>query len=132
MRTVNTCGAGLQLECRKSSSSAISQRQCREDLYNNTIGDNDWSSVSAVKNEQVYKIAAWCLQKLVRQVHASYDAYVACQRPVYPDQCVEDVDMTEEVENYYKEVYNIELTDDQVAQMYTPSADAANGYGSSK
>ena len=31
--------------------------------------------------------------------------------------------MTEEVENYYKEVYNIELTDDQVAQMYTPSAD---------
>ena len=53
MRSVNTCGAGLQLECRKSSSSAISQRQCREDLYNNTIGDNDWSSVSAVKNEQV-------------------------------------------------------------------------------
>lgn len=27
-----------------------------EDLYNNTIGDNDWSSVSADKNEQVYKM----------------------------------------------------------------------------
>lgn len=52
-------------------------------------------------------------------------------KTVYPD-LFEDVDMTEEVENYYKEVYNIELTDDQVAQMYTPSADAANGYGSSK
>ena len=51
-------------------------------------------------------------------------------KTVYPD-LFEDVDMTEEVENYYKEVYNIELTDDQVAQMYTPSADAANGYGSS-
>ena len=82
-----------------------------EDLYNNTIGDNDWSSVSAVKNEQVYKMPL--------------------AKTVYPD-LFEDVDMTEEVENYYKEVYNIELTDDQVAQMYTPSADAANGYGSSK
>ena len=40
--------------------------------------------------------------------------------------------MTDEVQNYYDEVYGIELTDEQVAQMYTPSTDAANGYGISK
>jgi len=52
-------------------------------------------------------------------------------KTVYPD-LFEDVDMTDEVQNYYDEVYGIELTDEQVAQMYTPSTDAANGYGISK
>lgn len=67
----------------------------------------------------------------LHQVQIIPDDAMWLAKTVYPD-LFEDVDMTEEVENYYKEVYNIELTDDQVAQMYTPSADAANGYGSSK
>ena len=100
-----------------------------EDLYNNTIGDNDWSSVSAVKNEQVYKMPLGAYRSFTGADTPMTLMWLA--KTVYPD-LFEDVDMTEEVENYYKEVYNIELTDDQVAQMYTPSADAANGYGSSK
>lgn len=101
-----------------------------EDLYNNTIGDNDWSSVSAVKNEQVYKMPLGAYRSFTPGADTPM-TLMWLARTVYPD-LFEDVDMTEEVENYYKEVYNIELTDDQVAQMYTPSADAANGYGSSK
>lgn len=101
-----------------------------EDLYNNTIGDNDWSSVSAVKNEQVYKMPLGAYRSFTLGADTPM-TLMWLAKTVYPD-LFEDVDMTEEVENYYKEVYNIELTDDQVAQMYTPSADAANGYGSSK
>ena len=101
-----------------------------EDLYNNTIGDNDWSSVSAVKNEQVYKMPLGAYRSITPGADTPM-TLMWLAKTVYPD-LFEDVDMTEEVENYYKEVYNIELTDDQVAQMYTPSADAANGYGSSK
>ena len=101
-----------------------------EDLYNNTIGDNDWSSVSAVKNEQVYKMPLGAYRSFTPGADPPM-TLMWLAKTVYPD-LFEDVDMTEEVENYYKEVYNIELTDDQVAQMYTPSADAANGYGSSK
>ena len=101
-----------------------------EDLYNNTIGDNDWSSVSAVKNEQVYKMPLGAYRSFTPGADTPM-TLMWLAKTVYPD-LFEDVDMTEEVENYYKEVYNIELTDDQVAQMYTPSADAANGYGSSK
>ena len=101
-----------------------------EDLYNNTIGDNDWSSVSAVKNEQVYKMPLGAYRSFTPGADTP-KTLMWLAKTVYPD-LFEDVDMTEEVENYYKEVYNIELTDDQVAQMYTPSADAANGYGSSK
>lgn len=101
-----------------------------EDLYNNTIGDNDWSSVSAVKNEQVYKMPLGAYRSFTPGADTPM-TLMWLAKTVYPD-LFEDVDMTEEVENYYKEVYNIELTDDQVAQMYTPSSDAANGYGSSK
>ena len=101
-----------------------------EDLYNNTIGDNDWSSVSAVKNEQVYKMPLGAYRSFTPGADTPM-TLMWLAKTVYPD-LFEDVDMTEEVENYYKEVYNIELTDEQVAQMYTPSADAANGYGSSK
>ena len=101
-----------------------------EDLYNNTIGDNDWSSVSAVKNEQVYKMPLGAYRSFTPGADTPM-TLMWLAKTVYPD-LFEDVDMTEEVENYYKEVYNIELTDDRVAQMYTPSADAANGYGISK
>ncbi len=37
-----------------------------DDLYNNTIDGDDWSNVTAVTNQQVYKIPA---------------GYVSCSRP---------------------------------------------------
>ena len=101
-----------------------------EDLYNNTIGDNDWSSVSAVKNEQVYKMPLGAYRSFTPGADTPM-TLMWLAKTVYPD-LFEDVDMTDEVQNYYDEVYGIELTDEQVAQMYTPSTDAANGYGSSK
>ena len=101
-----------------------------EDLYNNTIGDDDWSSVLAVKNEQVYKMPLGAYRTFTPGADTPM-TLMWLAKTVYPD-LFEDVDMTEEVETYYKEVYGIELTDDQVAQMYTPSADAANGYGTNK
>lgn len=101
-----------------------------EDLYNNTIGDYDWSNVQAVKNEQVYKMPLGAYRTFTPGADTPM-TLMWLAKTVYPD-LFEDVDMTEEVETYYKEVYDIELTDDQVAQMYTPSADAANGYGNTK
>ena len=101
-----------------------------EDLYNNTIGDNDWSSVSAVKEEQVYKMPLGAYRSFTPGADTPM-TLMWLAKTVYPD-LFEDVDMTDEVQNYYDEAYGIELTDEQVAQMYTPSTDAANGYGISK
>lgn len=101
-----------------------------EDLYNNTIGDDDWSSVQAVKNEQVYKMPLGAYRTFTPGADTPM-TLMWLAKTVYPD-LFENVDMTEEVETYYKEVYGIELTDDQVAQMYISSADAANGYGTNK
>lgn len=101
-----------------------------EDLYENTIGSDDWSSVLAVKNEQVYKMPLGAYRSFTPGADTPV-TLLWLAKTVYPD-LFEDMDMTQEVQSYYEEVYGITLTDDQVAQMYTPSADAANGYGSKK
>ena len=130
---INAVNVGEEIEAERSNASVFISNFTKampEDLYNNTIGDNDWSSVSAVKNEQVYKMPLGAYRSFTPGADTPM-TLMWLAKTVYPD-LFEDVDMTEEVENYYKEVYNIELTDDRVAQMYTPSADAANGYGISK
>ena len=93
------------------------------DLYGNTIGADDWSTVAAVQNENVYKMPLGTYRTYTPNTDTPLTLlYLAKQ--VYPD-IFEDIDLTAEVKDYYSQMYGVELTDDQVAAMYNPSGAAA-------
>lgn len=97
-----------------------------EDLYNNAVGGDDWSSVKAVQDEQVYKMPLGTY----RSYTPSSDTPVTLlwmAKTVYPD-LFSDVDITQEVKDYYQEMYQVELTDDQIERMYSPSSEAADNF----
>lgn len=96
-----------------------------EDLYNNAIGGDDWSTVDAVKNGQVYKMPLG----LYRTYTPGADTPVTLQwfaKTVYPE-LFEDVDIYQVTRDYFTEYYNIELTDEQIESMFSPSRDSASG-----
>ena len=48
-------------------------------------------------------------------------------KTTYPDK-FEDIDMTKEVKDYYKEVFGVDLTDKQVESIFAQTSDAAQGF----
>lgn len=96
-----------------------------EDLYNNAVGGDDWSTVDAVKNGQVYKMPLG----LYRTYTPGADTPVSLQwfaKTVYPE-LFEDVDINVVTTEYFKEYYNVELTEEQLQSMYEPSRESADG-----
>ncbi len=96
-----------------------------EDLYNNAIGGDDWSTVKAVQEGQVYKMPL----ALYRTFTPGADTPVTLQwfaKTVYPE-LFADVDINEVTKSYFNDFFNIELTDELVTDMYAPSRDSANG-----
>jgi iron complex transport system substrate-binding protein len=96
-----------------------------EDLYNNAIGNDDWSSVAAVKNKQVYKLPLG----IYRSYTPGADTPVTLEwmaQKVYPD-LFKDIDITADVKDYYSRLYGVSLTDKQIEKMYNPGKSAANG-----
>ena len=94
-----------------------------EDLYNNAIGGDDWSSVNAVKNKQVYKMPLG----IYRSYTPGADTPVTLQwfaKAVYPE-IFADVDVEQEAREYYQEFYGMELTDEQIENMFNPSKEAS-------
>ncbi|MBP5305075.1 MAG: ABC transporter substrate-binding protein [Lachnospiraceae bacterium] len=93
-----------------------------QDLYENTVGNYDWSEIDAVKNKNVYKMPLG--------MYRSYTPGVDCPvtllflaKLAYPD-LFADVNITEETKAYYKEVFGIELTDEQADSIFNPSVAA--------
>ncbi len=93
-----------------------------EDLYNNAIGADDWSTISAVQNKRVYKMPLGSYRTYTPGVDTPMTLEWLAQA-VYPD-VFTDIDVQEDVKDYYKELYGITLTDAQVTSMYTPNSDA--------
>ena len=96
-----------------------------EDLYNNTVGNYDWSSISAVENQRVYK----CPLGIYRSYTPGADTPVTLRwyaKTVYPE-LFEDINLTEEAKEYYRTVFGIELTDSQIESIFAPSSAAAGG-----
>lgn len=94
-----------------------------DDLLNNTIEGQDWSTVKAVKEQEVYKIPCG----VYRWFPPSADTPLMLlwmAKTVHPD-LFEDIDMAVETKNYYKTYYNIDLTDEQVEFIFNPSPDAS-------
>ena len=95
-----------------------------DDLYNGSLG-NDWSSVQAVKDEAVYKMPLGSYRSFTPGTDTPVTLLWMAQK-TYPD-LFSDIDLAQEVKDYYKEIYGVELTDEQVERMYNPEAHAAEG-----
>ena len=96
-----------------------------EDLYNNTIGQDDWSTVNAVKNRQIYKMPLG----LYRTYTPGADTPVTLQwfaKTVYPE-LFEDTDIYAITRDYFKEYHNVDLTDEQIQSIYEPARSSADG-----
>ncbi len=94
-----------------------------DDLYNNTVGSYDWSGINAVINHKVNKMPLG----MYRSYTCGVDTPVTLlwmAKTVYP-QLFEDVDITQEAKDYYHEVFGITLSDEQVARIFAPAAEAS-------
>lgn len=97
-----------------------------EDLYENAIGNYDWSAVSAVQNEKVYKMPLG----MYRSYTPGADTPVTLlwfAKTTYPE-LFEDIDIIQETKDYYAEVFGVTLTDAQAASIFAPDAEAGAGF----
>lgn len=97
-----------------------------EDLYTNAIGNYDWSAIDAVQNEKVYKMPLG----MYRSYTPGADTPVTLlwfAKTTYPE-LFEDIDITQETKDYYKEVFGLELTDDQAASIFAPNEEVGVGF----
>ena len=83
-----------------------------------TIGSYDWSEIDAVKNQNCYKMPLGMYRSYTPGVDTPITLYWLAQT-VYPD-LFSDIDVTEETINYYKEVFGVELTEEQAESIFTP------------
>ncbi len=95
-----------------------------EDLYNNAAFEgHDWSVVRAVQEGNVYK----CPLGVYRWYPPSSDTPLMLlwmAKTNYPE-LFEDVDMEQEIRDYYKNFYNLELTDEDIVNIFNPTREAA-------
>ncbi len=94
-----------------------------EDLYGNTIGSYDWSAVKAVQNQRVYKMPLGMYRSYTPGIDTPM-TLLWLAKSAYPKQ-FEDIDMTEQVRDYYQTVFGVELTDEQVNRIFAPVAAAS-------
>lgn len=97
-----------------------------EDLYNNQVGGDDWSTVRAVQEKQVYKMPLGTYRSYTPSADTPVTLLWMAQT-VYPD-LFQDVDITKEVRDYYQDLYQVSLTDEQIERMYNPSSDGAKNF----
>lgn len=94
-----------------------------DDIYNNTVGNYDWSGVDAVKNGKVSKMPLG----MYRSYTCGVDTPVTLlwmAKTVYPE-LFEDIDITTEAQKYYKDVFGIELSEEQVNKIFAPSSEGS-------
>ena len=97
-----------------------------ETLYNNSMGSDDWSAIKAVKERRVYKTPLG----MYRSYTPGVDAPVSLlwwAKAIYPER-FEDMDLIATAKDYYKSVFGIELTDEQIESIFAPPSEAAGGF----
>ena len=96
-----------------------------EDLYNNAVGGDDWSTIKAVQDGRVHKMPLGSYRSYTPGTDTPL-TLLWMSKTLYPD-LFADIDLEQEVKDYYMEIYGVELTDEDVEAMYTPSSAAAGG-----
>lgn len=95
-----------------------------DDLYNNTVGNYDWSQIDAVKNKRVFKMPLG----MYRSYTPGIDTPVTLKwmaKTIYPS-LFEDIDIIAETVSYYKEIFGVTITEDEARSIFEPSAAAGN------
>lgn len=92
-----------------------------DDLYNNKIAGQDWSSVKAVKDRRVYKVPMgiyrWDAPGVETPLMMKWFAHVL-QPEIF-----KDIDVRADAKKFYKDFMNYELTDKDLSVIF---ADEAN------
>ncbi|MDR1971549.1 MAG: ABC transporter substrate-binding protein [Treponema sp.] len=96
-----------------------------EDLYNNTIGNYDWSNVSAVKSREVRKMPLGMYRWYVCNADSPL-TLLWMAKENHPS-LFADIDVDGEIKSYYRRFYKLELSDEDLNQIYHPSSEAAGG-----
>lgn len=90
-----------------------------EDLYENKIEGQDWSNISAVKNHRVYKegtdITWLCIS------YSEMPLYLEWMAKLVQPELYQDLDLAQEWKDYYKEMFDIELTDEDISNIMNVS-----------
>lgn len=94
-----------------------------DDLYNNAIGTDDWSTVKAVQDHRVYKMPMGTYRTYTPSSDTPMTLLWLAQA-VYPE-LFADIDVKAQVKDYYSQLFGITLTDEQIDRMYTPNAAAS-------
>ena len=97
-----------------------------DDLYNNAFAADDWSPVTAVANHNVYKMPLGMYRSYTPGVDTPI-TLMWLAKQAYPS-LFEDIDITEETVKYYKEVFGVDLTNEQAEKIFAPVKDAAAGF----
>ena len=97
-----------------------------EDLYGNTMGSYDWSAVSAVKNEKVYKMPLGMYRSFTPGADTPL-TLLWFAKTIYPEY-FSDIDMISETKDYYQEVFGVNLSDAQAVSIFAPDAMAGTGF----
>lgn len=97
-----------------------------EDLYENRFGGEDWSTIEAVKNKKVFKMPLGSYRTFTPGVDTPM-TLLWTAKALYPEQ-FKDIDMGKEFKDYYKNLFNVDLTDEDVEQILHPVRAAAGKY----
>ena len=97
-----------------------------EDLYENSFTGYDWSAVPAVENRRVYKMPLGMYRSYTPGVDTPV-TLLWLAKTAYPE-LFEDIDITDTVKRYYKDIFGIDLTDAQAASIFAPTAEAGSGF----
>lgn len=93
-----------------------------EDLYNNTIDGQDWSNVKAVQTKKVYKtpigIYRWDAPGVETPLMMEWLATV-----IQPE-IFSDIDVRQDVRNFFSNYFNWELTDEELADIMSDALNA--------
>ena len=99
--------------------------QTADDLYNNRTANYDWSPIKAVQNRTVYKMPLGTYRSYTPSADTPVTLYWIAKK-VYPE-LFGDIDVEKEVKAYFKDMYNIDLTDEQINRMYNQDSKGAAG-----
>lgn len=97
-----------------------------DDLYSNKIQGQDWSRLKAVKNKKVYKIPLGTYRWFPPS--ADSPLMIKWMAQILHPEIFNYYSMKDEAKNYYKGLFGINLNDDQLKRIFSPSSSAADGY----
>ncbi len=91
-----------------------------EDLMNNAVGNDDWSAVDAVANGNVHKMPLG----MYRSYTPGADTPITLlwlAKAAYPE-LFADIDIAAKTVEYYRDVFGVELTEEQASSIFNPPA----------